>query len=160
MPAASDTASAERSADAHHRSRRQWITAAAVLVVIVLAWGAWSATAWKLYSDSFDRRASLQQRTDSAELAARLDGSNVQYAARASVMAQWLLGSQLLSEGKDLPAMLTLGEAYRLDVGDPELLALFQKAQHELETSTNFKAHLQHAHEGPNGELRPQDVVP
>ena len=73
-------------------------------------------------------------------------------------MVYWLTGQQLLDAGDYLRPVTVLREAYRRDVGDKELLALFKRAQDIQAIATNKKAHLQHGHEGPGSSLRPQDV--
>jgi hypothetical protein len=116
-------------------------------------------SAMAAYRRSFDRSMSVDRRAASAVYAARLEPWKPQYALRAKVMTGWSHGALLLSQGADLPAMIELGAAYKLDVGDPELLATFKKAQAQLTLNSNFKAHIQHAHEGPGGTLRPQDLL-
>jgi hypothetical protein len=136
------------------------LTAAAILAIMFVLAAGWHMRADALYRASLDRSASLSARTDAAQSAARLEPWNAEYAVRATVMQKWLHGSILLSQGADLPAMLELAQAYKLDVGDEELLALFQKSQAELTLHSNFKAHVQHGHEGSGGTLRPQDLLP
>ena len=116
-------------------------------------------TATGAYQRSFSASLPLAERTAAAEQAAGLEPWDSRYATRALVMRKWLHGSILLSQDAALPAMKELAEAYRLDVGDQELLALFKKAQQQLSFDTNRKAHLQHANEGPGGTLRPQDLL-
>jgi len=130
-----------------------------VLVVLVAAALVWHVTATVRYSASFDGAKTLAQRTDAAQTAARLEPFNATFAKRALVMRLWSHGALLLSQDAALPAMLQLADAYSLDVGDPQLLALFKQAQARLSLDSNFKAHIQHAHEGPGGTLRPQDLL-
>lgn len=128
----------------------------AVIVVVALAL---HLTASNAYQRSFAATLPLARRTAAAEQASGLEPWDSRYATRALVMRKWLHGSILLSQDAALPAMQELAEAYRRDVGDQELLALFKKAQQQLSLDTNRKAHLQHAHEGPGGTLRPQDLL-
>ncbi|MDR3685927.1 MAG: hypothetical protein P4L93_03060 [Coriobacteriia bacterium] len=130
-----------------------------LLAVILVAALAVHLAAGSAYRRSFSASLPLTQRATAAEQASGLEPWDSRYATRAVVMRKWLHGSILLSQDAALPAMLELADAYRLDVGDAELLALFQKAQQQLSLDTNRKAHLQHAHEGPGGTLRPQDVL-
>jgi hypothetical protein len=116
-------------------------------------------TAASAYRASFERAATLQERSNAAALAHTLEPWDSRFGTQAVVMQKWLHGSVLLSQGADLPAMLELQAAYRLDVGDQELLALFKKSQEQLTLHSNFKAHIQHAHEGSGGTLRPQDLM-
>jgi hypothetical protein len=129
----------------------------AALVVVALAL---HLTASNAYQRSFSAGLPLTQRAAAAEQASSLEPWNSRYETRAIVMRKWLHGSILLSQDAALPAMQELAEAYRLDVGDQELLALFKRAQQQLSIDSNFKAHIQHAHEGPGGTLRPQDLLP
>jgi hypothetical protein len=143
------------------KGRRRFVVAAAIVVgAALVAAIAWHVSAVGSYRRSFELAVSLGDRTAAAKLAARLEPWDTRFATRATVMTKWQHGSVLLSQGAYLPAMLELADAYRLDVGDKELLALFQKAQRELSVSSNFKAHIQHGHEGPGGTLRPQDLLP
>jgi hypothetical protein len=131
-----------------------------LLGLLVVGGLALHLTASNAYQRSFNRAASLQQRADGAALAHKLAPWDSRYATRSTVMDKWLRGSVLLSRGDDLRAMLELQEAYRLDVGDQELLALFKKSQEQLNINSNYKAHVQHGHEGPGGTLRPEDLLP
>jgi hypothetical protein len=73
-------------------------------------------------------------------------------------MSLWTQGEALLAAGDYNAAVDTLRLAYVAEVGNSELLALFKRAQAAQALATNKKAHLQHAHEGPGGTLRPEDV--
>jgi hypothetical protein len=73
-------------------------------------------------------------------------------------MDGWLRGKQLLDAGDYNGAIATLDAAYRLDIGDAELLALYRQAQDAQALATNRKAHLQHGHEGPGGTLTPDQI--
>ena len=57
-------------------------------------------------------------------------------------------------QGRREPADPTAGRT----LAEPDLLALYRKAQEVQTVETNRKAHLQHGHEGPGGTLRPTDV--
>jgi len=127
-----------------------------VLVVIAAAY---HLSAYAAYRRSFATSATLDARKSSAQLAAHIEPWNRQFAERATVMAEWRHGATYVSQGAYLPAMLLLADAYKHDVGDKQLLALFQDAQTELTIHSNYKAHVQHAHEGPGGTLRPQDLL-
>jgi hypothetical protein len=132
---------------------------AGLLLVLVVAAVALHLTAEAAYRRSFSASVALADRNTDAQQAHQLEPFNAGYATRAVVMQKWLHGSILLSQDAALPAMQELADAYRLDVGDQELLALFKKAQRQLSIDSNFKAHIQHAHEGPRGTLRPQDLL-
>lgn len=149
---------------AHKLERHARAQALVVIVSVLIAIGMLVMlgvhfSAVRAYQASFDRRMTLAQRADSAAFARRLEPWNQQCVTRAIVMQKWEQGAIYLSQGADLPAMEQLAAAYRLDVGDAELLALFKKSQAQLTLDSNFKAHIQHAHEGPGGTLRPQDLL-
>jgi hypothetical protein len=141
------------------RGRGLLVTAFAVALIAIALAATYHLTASKWYGDSFDRAATLDARAQSAQRAAGLEPWNSRYATRAIVMQKWRHAAILLSQGASLPATKELGEAYKLDIGDQELLALFKKSQGALAVDSNFKAHIQHAHEGPGGTLRPQDLM-
>ena len=132
-----------------------WTLGLAVIFAV-----SWHVSADMTYQRSFDRGLPLGQRASAARFAATLEPWNGRLATRAVLMAKWQQGSELVSQGAYLPATLELADAYKLDVGDSELLALFQKAQQGLSIDSNFKAHIQHGHEGTGGTLRPQDLLP
>jgi cytochrome c-type biogenesis protein CcmH/NrfG len=101
---------------------------------------------------------SLARQADSARLAAKLEPWNAEYARRSRVLGLWELGQQQLDAGDYNGAVDSLRVAYRSDVGNTALLALFRRAQATQALATNRKAHLQHGHEGPGGTLRPEDI--
>jgi hypothetical protein len=142
------------------RRRSFWVGAAVLGVLVVLVLVGLHLIALNGYHSSFDTQASLQQRSAGASLAHQLEPWNAQFATRATVMQKWQHGVLNLSQGAYLPAMLELADACRLDVGDKELLARFQISQDLLTLHSNFKAHVQHGHEGTGGTLRPQDLLP
>ena len=53
-----------------------------------------------------------------------------------------------------------VGRFYDGVESDPDLLALYRRAERAQIEGTNWKAHVQHAREGPGGTLRPEDVIP
>ena len=79
-------------------------------------------------------------------------------AARRACSLLWADGQSALEPATTTAPSRLLGEAYRLDVGNVELLAVFKTAQAEQALDTNRKAHLQHGHEGPGGTLQPEDL--
>ena len=127
-----------------------------VLVVVAVGVHLRAESAYRL---SFATSVPPEKRTAGSTLAHRLQPWDARFATRATVMREWLRGSQLLAQAKYLLAVDALAAAYRRDVGDRELLALFVKSQDLLALDTNWKAHVQHAREGPGGALRPQDVI-
>jgi hypothetical protein len=127
-----------------------------ILVAAAVAVHLWALNA---HEGSFSASTPLGQRVARATLAHRLEPWDATFATRATVMLEWLQGSRLLAQAKYLAATDTLANAYRHDVGDRELLALFVKSQDLLAIDSNWKAHVQHAREGPGGSLRPQDVI-
>ena len=140
------------------RGRRTAIVAVAVAALLLLVLVGLGAAGGAAHRRSFDPNRPLEQRVTDAQTAHRLAPWNASYGVREFAMVNWLKGGQLLDAGDYSGAVNVLREAYRRDVGEQELLALFQRAQ-EIETlATNRKAHLQHGHEGPGSSLRPQDV--
>jgi hypothetical protein len=100
----------------------------------------------------------LARQAESARLAARLEPWNTEYARSARILGLWELGKQQLDAGDYNAAVDSLRVAYRNDIGNMALLALFRQAQATQALATNRKAHLQHGHEGPGGTLRPEDI--
>jgi len=139
--------------DATPRHRR-WTPAIAVaMLAVALAIAGVHAAAVSAHRGSWEE-ASLEARTASARRAAALEPWSREYANRVL----WLEGESALDAGDYKTAVSTLREAYRADVGNPELLALFKRAQQVEALETNKKAHLQHGHEGPGGTLAPEDI--
>jgi hypothetical protein len=136
---------------------RRRLSAILVVSALLLA-----AVPLHIFASVAERRAqlpgSVAERTASAQLAAGLEPFNPAFAHRAQVMVLWDQGQRRLAAGDYNGAVELLGEAYRADVGNSELLDLFKRAQATQALATNRKAHLQHAHEGPGGTLRPQDI--
>lgn len=139
---------------------RAFVVALALGVVLLAAAAGVHVWATSAYSGSYSTSVPLEQRAAGAALAHRLEPWDERFATRATVMQEWLRGAQLLAQARYLPAVDALADAYRRDVGERELLALFVKSQELLTLNTNWKAHVQHAREGPGGSLRPQDVIP
>ncbi|NTW28816.1 MAG: tetratricopeptide repeat protein [Coriobacteriia bacterium] len=110
------------------------------------------------YSRSFDSPASIEVRAHAAAIAASVEPWNRGFVARAHLLTLWVEGKDLLEAGDYNAAVDVLDSAYRQDVGNVELLALYQQAQAVQAEETNRKAHLQHGHEGPGGTLLPEDV--
>jgi hypothetical protein len=139
-------------------TRRAVATSVLAAVILAVVACAWHLSATSAYHRSFDEALTLDQRTSAASLATRLEPWNMRFATRETVMKKWQHGALLFSQQAYLPAMLELADAYKLDAGNAELLALLRKAQDALGATTNLKAHVQHGHEGPGGTLRPQDL--
>lgn len=135
------------------RRRTGWIVAAALLAAGVTVAALWLGSAWWYYQESWGP-GPLGERTAAAQTAQRLEPWNTQMRVRAL----WLRGESELSSGNYNAAVQTLAQAYRADIGDQPLLALFKRAQDIQALETVKKAHLQHGHEGPGGTLRPQDI--
>ena len=131
------------------------LAAAALVVLLTLAAG---IAARGAYLGSLDASSTLEQRATSASRAHELAPWNAQYDLHSQLLSWWLLGKQQLDRGDYNAAVDTLDAAYRLDIGNAELLALYRRAQETQALETNRKAHLQHGHEGPGGTLRPGDV--
>lgn len=129
-----------------------------VVVVLVLLIGGWLLVAAAAYQRTFSAGATLAERADHADVASAMEPWNSRYAARALVMENWQRGAQLLANGDYAGAIAVLDIAYRHDIGDQALLALYHQAQDTQALATNRKAHLQHGHEGPGGTLTEQQI--
>lgn len=143
---------------AAHRQRRLAIATIVVVGLLALVAVGVGLAAQTASRTSFDSSTPLEQRAASAARAHALLPWDAAYTRRSRLLSAWLLGKQQLARGDYNAAVETLGTAYRLDIGNPELLALYRKAQDTQTLATNRKAHLQHGHEGPGGTLRPQDI--
>lgn len=133
------------------------VTALVVGVVFALFVGAWLLVAAVTYQRSFSA-VPLAEKALQAETAAAMEPWRRDYGNRALVLVNWQRGATLLEAGDYNGAIAALDLAYRHDIGDQELLALYHKAQDTQATATNRKAHLQHGHEGPGGTLGAQQV--
>jgi hypothetical protein len=138
--------------------KRTAVVVLAILAVTVVVFTAVSAGAGAAYKRTFDSGRTLERRVADAQTARCLTPWSKSHRSREYVMVMWLGGRQLLDAGDYSGSVNVLSQAYRKDVGEKELLALFQRAQEIEAMATTRKAHLQHGHEGPGSSLRPQDV--
>jgi len=125
--------------------------------LLVAAAATWHAVAADLYSRSFQYSAPLASRQSAAAWAGRLEPWNARFTVRAAVMSGWMEGKRALDAGDYLTAVDSLAAAYRRDVGDPELLAIFKDAQKSLSLATTGIAHVQH---GLDPSLTPSPAKP
>ncbi|HEY5541047.1 MAG TPA: hypothetical protein VIL41_06305 [Coriobacteriia bacterium] len=153
------TAANEESAHAPRARKLALIGCLVLLGVLAVGVLALHLTAYDAYRSSFSTNLTLAERAAAARRAHRLEPWDTRFSVRDTVMAWWVRGKQLLDSGDWNGAVAVLAQAYRLDVGDAQLLALFKRAQSTQSLETNGKAHVQHGHEGPGGTLRPEDVV-
>lgn len=126
-----------------------------VALAVTLSWHVSAGTA---FERSISTSRPLADRVAAAAQAHSMEPWNAAFELRFRLLSAWLLGKQQLERGDYNAAVETLDAAYRLDIGNPELLALYHTAQEAQALATNRKAHLQHGHEGPGGTLRPQDI--
>lgn len=146
---------AEKPANHHPLPSR---TSALLLGVgVVLLVGAWLLVAASNYERSFSA-GGLGERVARADVARAMAPWKPAYADRALALDDWQRGAELLAAGDYEGAIAVLDVAYRHDLGDQELLALYRRAQETQAAATNRKAHLQHGHEGPGGTLTPSQV--
>lgn len=126
------------------------------LAVLIASAAIWHVFATSLYARSFMPQVPLADRASAASIAGRLEPWNARYTTRAMVMTGWLRGERLLEAGDYNAAVDVLAVAYRLDVGDQELLLLFREAQEVQSLKTVGKAHIQHGHDAPGerGSIR------
>ena len=141
-----------------HGRRRAVLAIIAVATLLVAALVGLNGLADAAYRRSLDPTRSLEQRVLDAQAARCLAPWSRTLRVREFVMVTWLGGRRILDAGDYSRAVDVLRAAYRQDVGDQELLALFRKAQDIEAVATTRKAHLQHGHEGPGSSLEPQDV--
>lgn len=146
---------AEKTAD------RNGIAAAPIaLVLAAIIIGAalcWHTAARSAYMATF-ASAPISLRADAAIRSARMEPWNAVFAKRALVLDHWNRGAQALAAGDYNSAIALLDVAYRNDIGDAALLALYKQAQETQALASNRKAHLQHGHEGPGGALKASQV--
>jgi hypothetical protein len=140
------------------RSRRAVGLALTALAIVVVALLALAVAGDSAYRDSKSALLPVEQRMARARTATCLAPWVATYRARYLALAGWVRGRNLLEAGDYSGAVNALRDAYRLDVGEKELLVLFQRAQDVEALATTRKAHLQHGHEGPGSTLRPQDI--
>lgn len=141
-----------------YRERRRGETITLVALLLVSSFSATAIAANAAYRRSLDGSRTLGERLSDARVARCLAPWSAGYRTHEYVLAHWLGGRNLLEAGDYSGAVEELRLAYRNDVGDGPLLALFKRAQEIESLATNRKAHLQHGHEGPGSTLRPQDV--
>lgn len=134
-------------------SRNTFAIVAAIAAAALVIVAAWHFTAIAL-EDASHGRAPLERRAELAARASRLEPWSHTFRVRML----WLEGEDQLAKGDYNGAVETLTTAYRMDVGNTDLLAVFKRAQRVQALETVKKAHLQHGHEGPGGTLRPQDI--
>jgi hypothetical protein len=135
---------------------RAAVVGAVVFALLVAAALAWHAVASSAFSAS--STGPLDRRRAAAARASAMEPWNSGFAWRVGVLADWARGQELLDSGDYKSAVNVLAVAYRGDVGNTELLALFKRAQVMQSAETNRKAHLQHGHEGPGGTLTPDQI--
>ena len=137
-------------------------TTAAIAVVVALllvaAALAWHARANSAYWASITLGVPLETRYADAYTATALEPWNSRYADRSRYVMAWLRADTLLSAGAYNEAVALLSATIGRTLAEPDLLALYHEAQAAQAVDTNRKAHLQHAHEGPGGTLRPGDI--
>ena len=143
--------------DVSDTSRRRMLAVAALVVSMALLLAGFHAVALHL-SRIAAGSGPVAKRSAAARFAARIEPWDSRLVGRARVLARWEEGQRMLDAGNYNGAVEALREAYAGDVGNPELLTIFKRAQAEQALETNRKAHLQHGHEGPGGTLAPEDV--
>ena len=140
------------------RQNRVALVVGAIVALLLAGALAYHLAAASVYCASFDTGLALEARAAAAARAARMEPWNATFATRDDVMSGWVRGRDLLQSGNFNAAVDILALAYRNDIGDAQLLALFRQAQDLQSLNTVIKAHLQHGLEGPGGTLKPSDV--
>jgi hypothetical protein len=139
------------------RSLRLLVGVGIVLVVvgIVLHLGAAAAfDASQRVGIPIDQRVALARR------ATRLVPWNRQYRKRLAFVETWKRADTALSAGDFNSSMVALRSIVGTTLAEPDLLALYHRAQEAQAEGTNWKAHVLHGREGPGGTLRPEDLLP
>ena len=149
---------AETAAERKQGSRAPWlaVAAAAVLTVLVVGLGLGAASA---YQASRQVGIPLDQRIAHARRAATLAPWSAEYRARLAFVETWKRGEVLLGRGDFRGSLLELRSIVGTTLAEPDLGALYRQAERDQIEGTNWKAHVQHAREGPGGTLRPEDVI-
>ncbi len=131
-----------------------------VAVIVVLALGAleWHHSASVSYRASLRVGIPLDTRATAANRAAQLEPWNRRFRMRATYVVAWLRSDELLRRGDYKDAVDVLSAAIGHTLAEPDLLALYHRAQDTQTLETNRKAHLQHGHEGPGGTLTPANI--
>jgi len=139
------------------RSLRLLIGVGLVLVVvgIVLHLGAAAAfNASERVGIPIDQRLALARR------ATRLVPWNRAYRKRRAFVETWKRADAQLASGDFNGAMTTLHIIVGTTLAEPDLLALYHRAEEAQALGTNWKPHVLHGREGPGGTLRPEDLLP
>ena len=139
------------------RSLRLAVGVAAVLAVVGIALHLGAEAA---YNASMRVGTPIDQRVAIARRATRLEPWNRQYRQRRAYVETWKRADVLLAAGNFSGALATLQTIVGSTLVEPDLLSLYHRAEEAQTAGTNWKAHVQHAREGPGGTLRPQDVIP
>lgn len=139
------------------RSLRLLLGVGLVLVVVgtVLHLGAAAAyDAGKRVGIPIDQRVSLARR------AVKLVPWSRPYRKRRAYVETWKRADALLASGDYNGSMDALRSIVGTTLVEPDLLALYRRAQEAQAEGTNWKAHVLHGREGPGGTLRPEDLLP
>ena len=130
----------------------------AVVVILALTALEYHHSATKSFRASTRAGIPIEVRAADAQRAALLEPWNTRFRMRAAYVKAWLRGEELLRHGDYKDAVNVLSTAIGHTLAEPDLLALYHRAQDTQTLETNRKAHLQHGHEGPGGTLLPTDV--
>jgi hypothetical protein len=149
---------AETTEQQEERSRSFTLAMGVVAVLAVLGIGLYLGGA-AAYSASQRVGVSIDQRVAFARRATRLVPWSREYRKRLVFVQTWQRGEALLSAGDFSGSLRTLRSIVGTTLAEPDLYVLYRRAEAAQAEGTNWKAHVQHAHEGPGGTLRPQDVV-
>jgi len=139
------------------RSLRLLVAVGLVIVVagIVLHLGAASA-----YEASRRTGIALDQRVALARRAVRLVPWSRAYRTRRAYVETWKRADAQLAAGDFNGSMASLRSIVGTTPVEPDLLALYRRAEKAQAEGTNWKAHVLHGREGPGGTLRPEDLLP
>ena len=144
----------------HQERRRSFKLLVGVAVVLAVA-----VTALHLggaAANDADHRVGIpiDQRVALARRASRLVPWNSEYRRRLAYVETWKRGDAMLAAGDFNGSLVVLRMIVGSTLVEPDLLALYHRAEEAQTEGTNWKAHVLHAREGPGGTLRPQDLIP
>ena len=144
----------------HHergRSLRLLVGVAVILAIAVIGLHLGGAAAF----DASNRVGiPIDQRVALARRATRLVPWDRQYRERRRFVETWKRADAMLAAGDFNGSLALLRTIVGHTLAEPDLLALYRRAEEAQTEGTNWKAHVLHGREGPGGTLRPEDLLP
>ena len=147
------------SAEQHEERSRSFRLADAVAAVLAVAVIGLHLGAAAAYNASQRVGIPIDQRVALARRASRLVPWDRQYRQRRAFVETWRRAEAMLATGDFNGSVALLHTIVGSTLAEPDLLSLYHRAEEAQTAGTNWKAHVQHAREGPGGTLRPEDVI-